>query len=92
MPSICAPRAPPPPPSPPVQLLEGEGALRAAAAETAGVARELEDARSQLADRQAQLESARAALGEKDRRVTVLEVRVGRGGRWRGGPRHLAWR
>lgn len=59
-------------------MFEGEGALHAATLDAANVARELEDARSALADRQAELESARAALGEKDRRVTVLEVGTGR--------------
>ena len=65
---------PPPAHSSTPQVGEGEHALQAAAAEASAVTQELEEARSGLAERQVVLDSAHAAVVEKERRIANLEM------------------
>lgn len=56
------------------KVFEGEGALRAASNERQGVAQKLQDAQDSLAERQEALEMTHAAVGEKERKINVLEM------------------
>lgn len=56
------------------QVAEGQHALQLAAAETSTVGEELSAAQAGLSERQLALESAHAAVAEKDRRIRELEV------------------
>lgn len=57
------------------QVGEGEQRLQLASADLTTVEQELLEARQGVQERQAALDAAHAAVAEKDRRITNLEVR-----------------